>query len=177
MLPGPGGTAASSPGISGGQTAPGRAGMPGCGFRKRPCAPLLPEPPYIQMLMGAPLSPSPHCRRGRFPSSRCAMGLGPARGTLPLARTRRPWEEGSPLLVMGRRGGGGDTGFILRWQLAAMNDAVKNGSRWHVLCSGCCKKQPRGCGGDKAACQGCGGQGWKFSMLIPPQPASQGQQR
>lgn len=40
----PGGTAASSPSISGGQTAPGRAGMPGCGFRKRPCTPLLPSP-------------------------------------------------------------------------------------------------------------------------------------
>ena len=73
--------------------------MPGCGFRKRPCTPLLPEPPHIEMLMRSPLSPSPGCTRGRFPSSRCAMGLGPERGASPLAHTRRPWEEGSRLLV------------------------------------------------------------------------------
>lgn len=172
MLPGPGDTAASSPGLSGGQTAPGRAGMPGCGFRKDPCTPLLPEPPHIQMLMGSPFSPSPRRRRGCFfPSSPSAVGLGPVRGASPLAPTRRPWEEGSPLLA---KEGGTGTGFIRRWQLAAMNDAVKNGGRWRILCSGCCKKQPHGCGGDKAACQCCRGQGWKFSMLIPPLPASPG---
>ena len=148
MLPGPGVTAASSPGISGGQTAPGRAGMPGCGFRKRPCTPLLPEPPAHTDANGLPSIPIPQKGGGRFPSSRRAMGLGPARGASPLARTRRPWEEGSPLPVRwqgaGRGGGSTATGFILRWQFAAMNDAVKNGSRRRVLCSGCCKKQPHG---------------------------------
>lgn len=125
--------------------------MPGCGFRKLPCILLLLEPPAHTdangILINYPCSP-PAVEDASPPLA--VPWIRPSTGGFSTGTQQTAL--GSRFPAASKEG----TGFILRWQLAAMNAAVKNSTSF---VQDAAEQQLRGCGGDKAL-QGSGMDVW-----------------